>query len=143
MFWSVSWVVVPLIRGDKGRAPVHNFPLSLCSLQMIIMCLLCFVLNKIILAYWVYTIDLLGSCVTLIDDLVECIICRRTRLVESVRLFFLIIYGIKFGDIVDTNIFHLSLLWRIFGNATDCLTRKFELQREPEKHLLVRGRLSN
>ena len=57
--------------------------------------------------------------------------------------FFLIIYVIKFGDIVDTNIFHLSLLWRIFGNATDCLTRKLELQQEPKKHLLVRGRLSN
>ena len=34
-------------------------------------------------SFWLsgYTIDLLGSCVTLSDDLVECIICRRTRLV--------------------------------------------------------------
>ena len=44
--------------------------------------------SEFILAYWVYTIDLLGSCVTLSDDLVKCIICRRTRLVESVRIFF-------------------------------------------------------
>ena len=44
-------------------------------------CVLLPYLNKIILAYWVYTIDLLGSCIILIDDLVECIICRRTRLV--------------------------------------------------------------
>ena len=36
-------------------------------------CVLFPYLNKIILAYWVYTIDN--------DDLAECIICRRTRLV--------------------------------------------------------------